>query len=73
LGVGAARRGNARIRGLFRRLFFLYYDFALGEGIAGVPRWACADGIVVDHLAQTVNAARSGARIDTFLVDTRSV
>jgi hypothetical protein len=50
-----------------------YYDFALGEGIAGVPRWACADGIVVDHLAQTVNAARSGARIDTFLVDTRSV
>jgi hypothetical protein len=72
-GVGAARGWNAWRGGLFSRWRFRLLHETLHECIAGVSDGADAHRRVADHAAFRVRAARSGAGVFAFLIDTRQV
>jgi hypothetical protein len=64
-GIGAARRGLARI---WRRL---HQSNALDEWVAGKSARARADGRMINDRAFGILATRSGARVLAFFIDTR--
>lgn len=69
LGIGATRRGLARIDDLHVG----HYGLALGEGIPGQAGVAHAHGLVGDHAAQGTDAAQAGTGIATLLIDAGQV
>lgn len=71
LRIRSTRRGLTGIRFLLHSniaLRLLWFHVAANEGIASVSRWARADGRMIHHLAEGIEATAARAGIDAVLL-----